>query len=129
MIAVVPAARHVLVADDDDLVRESIEAALARHGVKVGTAANGSEALAYLKHQRPDSVILDLFMPDKDGLETLREIRAIAPGIAVVIISGGGSDEKFLQYLEMAEKLGADAVIRKPFALDTLLGLLKIPAP
>ena len=120
------AARHVLIADDDDLMRESLEAALLRHGVKVGTAANGREALAYLKGQPPDSVILDLFMPDKDGLEILREIRGIAPDTAVLIISGGGSDEKFLQYLEMAEKLGADAVIRKPFDLDALLTLLDI---
>jgi len=119
-------ARHVLVADDDDLVRESLEAALSRQGVTVGTAADGCQALAYLQCQRPDSVILDLFMPDKDGLEILREIRVLAPDIAVLIISGGGSDEKFLQYLEMAEKLGADAVIRKPFALDALLTLLDI---
>jgi CheY-like chemotaxis protein len=129
VIQAVAAPRHVLVADDNDLVRESIQAVLVRHGVKVGTAANGSEALAYLKRQRPDSVILDLFMPDKDGLETLREIRAMAPGIAVLIISGGAGDEKFLQYLAMAKKLGADAVIQKPFALDALLGLLNISRP
>ena len=122
------AKRHVLIADDDELVRESLEAALSRQGVRVGTAADGREALAYLEGQQPDSVILDLFMPDKDGLEILREIRALAPDIAVLIISGGGSDEKFLQYLEMAEKLGADAVIRKPFALDALLTLLDIEA-
>ena len=119
-------ARHVLIADDDELVRESLEAALSRQGVKVGAAADGREALAYLESERPDSVILDLFMPDKDGLEILREIRVLAPDIAVLIISGGGSDEKFLQYLEMAEKLGADAVIRKPFPLDALLTLLDI---
>jgi two-component system chemotaxis response regulator CheY len=112
----------VLVVDDDDDLRESIEAALTSYGHGVATAADGSEALAWMKKQgRPCVVLLDLMMPGMNGFE-LRSKMAADPGLStipVVIITGAGvlADRR-------ANELRAE-VLRKPIELSTLLQTVK----
>jgi YesN/AraC family two-component response regulator len=86
----------------------------------VGTARNGRLAMAYIRRHRPDIVILDIFMPDMDGFETLRAIQEEFPGLRTIVVSGDGSSDPLL-YLDMTTKLGAAAVLLKPFTVRQLL--------
>ena len=113
----------VLVVDDDADLRESIEAALMSHGHGVATAADGSEALAWMKEpgRRPCLVLLDLMMPGMNGFE-LRSKMVADPGLSsipVVVITGAGvlADRR-------ANELRAE-VLRKPIELATLLQTVK----
>lgn len=117
-----PEARHILIADDNQLLLRSLEVAVAQEGHIVGTARDGREAMAYIHKHRPDIAVLDLFMPDMDGFETLRAIKQEFPSLRTIIVSGGGGSENRL-YLDMSPKLGADAVLQKPFTARQLLAV------
>jgi CheY-like chemotaxis protein len=124
-----PSPARILVVDDDNLIRRMLKLQLEAAGHRIDLAVNGREAIASLEQNRPDLMILDLFMPEMDGFETLHRLnRARATGpIRVLAISGGGS-LNHCDYLRMASRLGADAVLQKPFnaaqmiaAVDALL--------
>src|SRR5579864_5882242 len=85
--------RTILVAEDELEVRGYLEMALRCLGYSVELAQDGDEVLALLQSSRTsyDAVLLDLIMPNRDGLETLREIRRIDPSLPVIIVSGAGS--------------------------------------
>jgi CheY-like chemotaxis protein len=110
----------ILIIDDElfmlDFVRKILE--LAQHTVLAATSADaGIEA--YRTH-RPDLVITDLIMPDKDGLEAIQELRKINPAVRIVAISGGGRSG-YTNALEAAKAFGARATVRKPFTPKALL--------
>jgi len=115
-------ARHILFVDDNLLLLRSLELAIAQEGYRIGTAKNGLEALAYIRLHGPDIVVLDIFMPDMDGFETLQAIRQEFPNLRTIVVSGGGASEDF-RYLDMTTKLGADAVLQKPFTAQQLLSV------
>lgn len=110
----------ILVIDDDASVREVVSEMLRLEGYEVTIAANGREAIRLLDAGRFDLVITDLIMPEKEGIETIAEIRRTHANLPILAISGGGrigpSD-----YLETARYLGADATLAKPFARQELL--------
>lgn len=110
----------VLVVDDDPGVRELIARALQLDGHIVHCAAEGAEGLRALDAQNVDVIILDVFMPTKDGLETLRELRTRHARPKVIAISAEGRGGRF-DPLAVAEKLGADAALEKPFNIDELM--------
>ena len=121
-------ASSILVVDDDPLIRKTLQLYLELAGHRVRLAGNGREAVAALSEAIPDVVILDIFMPEMDGFETLRQIRQPVGKARILAISGGGSREHG-HFLSMAAKLGADGVLKKPFtasrlmsAVETLLG-------
>jgi DNA-binding NarL/FixJ family response regulator len=93
---------RILVADDHELVRRGIRGLLrARHDWKVvGEAANGREAVEKAKKLKPDVAILDISMPDLDGLQTTRQIREAAPRASVVILTMHESDQMVRRVLE-----------------------------
>jgi DNA-binding NtrC family response regulator len=111
----------VLVVDDDADVRSTLAEYLAGRGFHVDEAADGLEALASVKRNRPRTVVLDLAMPRLGGVETLRYIRAFDPTIAVVIITGATDPEVHRQ----VQGLGRVAVVQKPFALPDLVHVLQ----
>jgi CheY-like chemotaxis protein len=113
----------ILVIDDDEGVRRSIGKVLVRAGHEVIEAPDGRVALTFLKDALPDLVICDLFMPEMDGVEVLRELRRDYPDLPVVAISGGAYQGK-VQLLDVAKGLGAVAVLKKPFQLHQLLGVV-----
>ena len=113
----------ILVIDDDEGVRRSIGKVLVRAGHEVFEAPDGKVALTVLKDEPPDLVICDLFMPEMDGVEVLRELRRDYPDLPVVAISGGAYQGK-VQLLDVAKGLGAVAVLKKPFQLQELLGVV-----
>ena len=123
---------RILVVDDDDKVRELICEALELHGHQVVAAGNGLCALESFGSGIFDVVITDIVMPEKEGLETIIELRGISPDVAILAISGGGSFAPG-GYLKSALMLGADRALEKPFSLELLLEtvdeLLARPTP
>jgi DNA-binding response OmpR family regulator len=107
----------ILVIDDDAQMRRMIVRTLTEEGHEVLEAADGRAGIMQFLAHRPPLVITDILMPDKEGIETIRELRREAPGVAVLAISGGG----FSAYLKMAEQLGASAALAKPFLGTTLI--------
>lgn len=110
---------RTLVVDDAAFMRKVLSDALTAGGHEViGEAANGDEALARYQQLRPDLMTLDITMPEKDGLATLRELFAIDPQARVVMCSALGQEAKVIEAL----KLGARDFVVKPFDVERLLG-------
>ena len=116
--------RRILLVDDDPDVRRSLENALTKAGYEVVSAANGVEAVRQWRELHGgDLVILDMFMPEKDGLETMVELRSHSPGVPIIAISGGGTTGR-VDILEDAKLLGAIETFEKPFSIHALLALV-----
>lgn len=110
---------RILVIDDEPALREIIKQALTVGGFEARTAENGNEGIKLMRTTRFDLVITDLLMPEKEGIETIREIHSLAPGMKIIAMSGGmGIGANFL---EISRKLGASATLKKPFDCATLL--------
>ena len=117
-------AQHVLIADDEQFVQKTFKFCLEEAGYEVGLARDGREALRYVQAHKPAVVLLDVFMPESDGLETLLEIKRYAPATRVIVMSGGGVKNRY-EFLSMASKLGADGVVRKPLSPRALIAILQ----
>jgi CheY-like chemotaxis protein len=112
-------AATVLLIEDEPGMRRVLARALARK-YKVVEAENGRRGLeAFLRH-RPDLVITDMVMPDKGGVETIREIHEMAPGTKIIAISGGDFDGS-PTLRDFARAVGIDAILAKPFPLEHLM--------
>jgi len=114
---------HILVVDDEAEIRSSLEDILREEGYGVATAADAAEALVLLQDAPYDVVLLDIWLPDRDGLDVLADIRQLAAETRpeVVIISGHGTIETAVK----ATKLGAYDFLEKPLSLDRTLIALK----
>ncbi len=109
----------ILVIDDDTLVRRTLCAALTKLGYAVTEAPTGQMGMAEFRKDAPDVVITDVMMPDKNGLETISEIRTLNPTVKIIAMSGGG-DRQGQDLLELAKDVGAVATLSKPFDLETI---------
>ena len=107
---------RVLVVDDDEGVREYVEAVLARQGLQVATASSGEEALEQVQRSPPDLVTLDVVLPGIDGLETLRRLKRAHPDMPVILLSAHAPARTSAD----ARRLGASDFLRKPFEPDAL---------
>ena len=106
---------RVLVVDDAAFMRKMVTDALASGGHEViGEAGNGAEGVEQFQELRPDLVTLDITMPEKDGLEALKEIMALDPSARVIMCSALGQESKVLESI----KLGAKDFVVKPFEQD-----------
>ena len=113
----------VLVIDDDSLVRDTIVRILERKGYQVLVASDGVRGLRMFRSEQPVLVITDLIMPEKEGIETIREIRGDCPDAKIIAISGGGRIGN-VDFLKIAEKLGASEIIAKPFDPSVLVNVV-----
>jgi DNA-binding response OmpR family regulator len=119
---------RILVIDDDNLVRTAVQQMLETKGFDVVVASRGHDALRILDDGGFDAVVVDIFMPDMDGLETIRAFRERSPDIAIVAMSGTRFYEGTAgapDFLLMATKLGADASLRKPFRSRELIATIE----
>lgn len=115
--------RRILIIDDDKFVRTSIRAVLEGAEYEVAEAGDADAGID-LQHRTPfDVVIVDLVMPNKEGLETIRELKRDYPNLPIVAISGGGSIVR-KNFVQAAELFGATATLEKPFGGDDLLSTL-----
>ena len=111
----------VLVIDDEPPIRKLLRMGLSAHGYEILEAPNGRISLELLEQKKPDLVILDLGLPDMQGLELLRMIRARNEGVPIVILSSRGDEASKVQALD----LGADDYVTKPFGMDELLARMR----
>lgn len=114
---------HVLIVDDEAEIRESLAGILAEEGYIITTAADAAEALALARDASYDVVLLDIWLPDRDGLDLLADIRQLVPSQLpeVIMISGHGTIEAAVR----ATKLGAYDFLEKPLSLDRTLLVLR----
>jgi CheY-like chemotaxis protein len=112
----------VLVIDDEPGIRGIMRGALEAAGHEVVAFADGGGAVEYVREEPADLLITDIFMPDVEGLETIREIRRLRPDMPIIAISR--IDFEGADYLGVARKFGAVATLRKPFWPADLLDLV-----
>lgn len=114
----------ILFVDDDDQQRAASSVLLKRAGFDVAEASNGVAALSSLRAHPADLMVCDMFMPEKDGLETIRALRQEFPQIPVIGVSGGGLKGN-IDVLHMARLLGAAEVLSKPFKPEVLIAAIQ----
>ena len=112
---------NVLIVDDESAIRESLQGVLEDEGYKTAAAGSGEACLECLATQSFDVILLDIWLPGMDGLETLQRIRALAEAPEVIIISGHATIETAVR----ATKLGAFDFLEKPLSVDRTLTLVK----
>lgn len=110
----------ILVIDDEPLVRKTVRMTLERDGHAIAEAENGVAGLRRCAEQAFDLVISDILMPGKEGIETIRELRAAYPALRILAMSGGGRTAH-ADFLTIASKLGANETLKKPFEPALLL--------
>jgi CheY-like chemotaxis protein len=113
----------ILVIDDVATMRDLVRRMLERAKHSVIEAADGEAGIAVVEMQDPALVITDLIMPKKEGIETIQQIRRSHPNTKIIAMSGHVRPDG-ISYLEAARKLGADAVLAKPFLTAALLDVV-----
>jgi UDP-3-O-acyl N-acetylglucosamine deacetylase len=108
---------HILIVDDEPSILRSLEGILGDEGFQVVPARDGEMALRLIQEQPLDLVLLDIWMPGMDGIQTLQRLQAIRPGFCVIVMSGHGNIETAVK----ATKLGAFDYLEKPLSLDSVL--------
>lgn len=114
----------ILLVDDDEQYRLMLNEVLQLAGYEVRQAQDGKEALRIYQAAPTDLVITDLIMPEKEGLETIRELRAYNPAVKIIAMSGGGRINP-TDHLMMAQRFKAQRVLAKPFSPQLLLAMVK----
>ena len=108
----------ILLIDDDEQVRRLFQVALEEAGYRVLSAAGGKEGLRLLHNQEVDLMLVDIFMPDMDGLEVIQLLHKNRPACKIIAISGGSGKRN---HLDTAKYLGAHDTLKKPFNLQELV--------
>lgn len=116
--------KRILLVEDEDDLRGMLRMFLEKMGYAVSEARNGQECVDTFKKEAIDLIISDLMMPEKEGLETIRELKRGNPHVKIIAISGGGrSDAR--DNLKMAKLFGATVALSKPFAFHDLATAVK----
>jgi two-component system KDP operon response regulator KdpE len=110
----------ILVVDDEPPIRRLLRTTLSAQSYRVVEAANGTEGLSLLRHEKPDLVILDLGLPDLDGIEVIRRIRALSPVPILILSSRDDEKGKVAAFDE-----GADDYVTKPFGAEELMARMR----
>jgi two-component system chemotaxis response regulator CheY len=110
----------ILIIDDDVSIVRMLKQQLEKEEFQVWTAASGHEATKRIMDQRPDVVITDMIMPERDGCGIISQLKLLWPAAKIIAMSGGGSISAEM-CLQMAQDLGADKVMRKPFERQELI--------
>ena len=111
---------HILIIDDESQIRLMLRKLLESEGYTVTVASNGIEGIKCYNENPVDLIITDIFMPDKEGIETIIELKEKHPDIKIIAMSGGGRNAT-TAYLHMAKSLGANLTFEKPIRKEALL--------
>lgn len=111
----------VLIVDDEDAIRGLIREALGQAGYQVREARDGKEGLLRYRQTPSDLVIMDILMPDQDGLESILTLRREFPAAKIIAITGGSDMIGILNFLDVAKMLGARRTLQKPFDMKHLI--------
>ncbi|MFA6961833.1 MAG: response regulator [Opitutaceae bacterium] len=109
----------ILLIDDDEPFRLVLKASMERMGHEVTVAKDGREGVALYMPSAFDLVITDLIMPEKEGIETIMDLRKRSPAVKIIAMSGGGRVTS-VDYLKIARQVGAQSVLEKPFRYEEL---------
>jgi DNA-binding response OmpR family regulator len=115
---------RILIVEDDDELAGFLSEKLQERGYEIVTAPDGVQALKTLETQSFDLVLTDIVLPEKEGVQTIREIKQINPNLPIVAMSGGGIGSSNL-YLDLARFAGASRTIPKPFTIGELLAVIE----
>lgn len=115
-------AERILVVDDDPAIRDALATSLGQAGFAVDLAGDGREALAALRDDPPDLVVLDVMMPGIDGFEVVRRLRLADPDLPVIMLTARDAVDDRIEGLET----GADDYLVKPFAVGELLARIRV---
>lgn len=116
---------RILVIDDEASVRALMRQILEEEGYQVDEAADGEEGLALFRTLPVDIVITDIFMPNREGIETIRLLRRDHPHVKIIAISGGGKQSRMEPPLVEAVVFGAHLTLAKPFTPQELVAVVK----
>ena len=111
----------VLVVDDQDQVRQLVRETLEEAGYEVDEARDGKAGIERYRAKSPDLVIMDILMPEQDGLEAILTIRREFPNTRVIAMTGASDTIGVLNFLDVAKMFGARRTLQKPFELKALL--------
>jgi DNA-binding response OmpR family regulator len=114
----------ILIIEDDVEIRNMLKIMIQRAGYFVQTAENGLEGVNAFKRSPSDIVITDIVMPEKEGLETILELREDYPNVKIIAISGGGRHDA-KNYLRSAKDFGADYIFNKPFGQKEIIAAIQ----
>jgi len=120
--------KRVLIVDDDEVFRRVLSVNLQAAGYETQTADNGRTALRLCRQHSFDLVITDIVMPEKEGLETIIELRRSWPEVMIIAISGDSRMDPG-DYLPMARQLGANQILAKPFTSEDIVKLVATTSP
>ena len=108
---------RIIVIDDEESIQVLLRKILERAGHNVEVAPNGKIGLEIQEENPADLIITDLFMPEKEGLETIMDLQRDFPGVKIVAMSGGDRKGN-MDFLGMTKKLGAHKTLKKPFTMS-----------
>lgn len=108
---------RILVIDDDPQICDLLKQNLEKEGHAIDTAENGVAGLNQFREHPAELIVLDILMPEKEGLETILDLRREFPDVKIIAMSGGNERAK-LNLLDLAQRLGAQYCIQKPFQLQ-----------
>jgi len=111
---------RILVIDDEQLLRSTVVMILTRAGFTVEEASDGQAGIAMFHKNPPDIVLTDIFMPNRDGIEIIKELKHSSPLTKIIAMTGGGK-LRMMEIASAAHVLGADYVLDKPFDSESLL--------
>ncbi|MCB2180433.1 MAG: response regulator [Desulfobulbaceae bacterium] len=114
---------NILIIDDEEQIRNLLKRVFGKLGHTVVTAENGSVGLKILHQEVFDLVVTDIFMPEKEGMETIMEIKRDFPSVKIIAMSGG--DRSGIDFLPMTKALGASNCISKPFSNEEIVKLFE----
>lgn len=115
---------RILVIDDDEQVLDMLYESLTREGFDVLKASNGEQGLRIYRQEPVDLIITDILMPEKEGIETIIELRQDFPDVKIIAMSGGGRIGT-KDYLHLAKIFGVQRTFTKPVAREQLLDAIK----
>lgn len=115
--------QRILIVEDEALVRATLRDALESEGFTVFEATDGRQALDNFDRLSADAAIVDMLMPDKEGIETIVELRKRNRGLKIVAVSGGGATNH-MAFLDFAKQVGAHFTLRKPIDVNKLIGVM-----
>lgn len=116
--------QKILIIDDEPHILLMLKKMLERAGYEIDIASNGNEGLELFKSKPADLVITDIIMPDKEGLETIREMKRLQSELRIIAMSGGGKISAD-NYLETAKIFGASKVLEKPFTQQQMVSSVR----
>lgn len=110
----------ILLVDDDQVIREALSNALQLRNFEVNSLSDGRKVVSAIEENQYDIIVLDIVMPNKEGLETIQDVRKINASIPILAVSGGGRTTPSSN-LEVAKMMGATDTLVKPFDSFTLV--------